>query len=286
MKVLFIKLVAAILKRILFRHCRWIDPNRRSRINELLYHILVEYWAKFEYLREKDPDKREDLKALAMGGNSGKEWARQYDAAPIDFNIKIGDLSFNEALPIFGEMDNILKSAQSDIIVIQIGSSSGREVAYFAGKYLHHTFIGTDIYQEVLDYSAQSHQLKNLSFRKVSAKDIGRLLTGLRDKEILVFSDGSLQYVQPEHLPLFFATTRRHGSAKILLCEPIDAHRCQVNDLAGSKWRGNFSYTHNYRYYAEKEGIKTIKSQVIQHYPNNPRKSSTFYYYGEADRRR
>ena len=173
MRVLFIKPFAAILRRVLFRHYKWFTPNGRGEINELLYSILFYLWAKAEYLREKDPDKRDDLKALAMGGDSGGEWAWHYDAVPLDFSIKVGDLSFNEAVPIFSKIEYILKSAQSDIIVIQAGSSSGHEIAYFAGKYLRHIYIGTDVYQEVVDYSAQSHQVENLSFRKVSAKYMG-----------------------------------------------------------------------------------------------------------------
>jgi hypothetical protein len=200
----------------------------------LLYSILFYLWTKVEYLREKDPDKREHLKALAMAGDSGREWARHYDAVPLNFNIKVDDLSFEEAVPIFGEIEDILKSAQSRIIVVQVGSSSGSEIAYFAGKYPHHTCIGTDIYQEVVDYSSQSHQAKNLSFRKISAKDMWKFLSEFIDKEVLVFSDGSLQYVQPEHLSPFFASIYRHGSAKVLLCEPVDEHRCIMEDLAGS----------------------------------------------------
>jgi hypothetical protein len=278
----FIKIFTAVLRQILFRCNKWFTPKKRKGARARLYSILFNYWIRFDYLREPDPDKRESLKALAMGGTSGRDRAKCYDDEPLDFNAKIGELSFNQAVPIFSEAEKILTNAPSGIVMIQIGSSSGREIAYFAGKYSRHTYFGTDVYQTVIDYSSQSHQSANLVFKRISAKDIGELLSEYTDRQALIFSHGSLQYVQPEHLSPFFAAIHRHGAAKILLCEPADDTSDKVPDLKGSTWRGNFSYTHNYRYHAEKEGIITTNCEIIKPYPDNPREAGNFFYYGEA----
>jgi hypothetical protein len=47
----------------------WMFPERRNRIDNFVYNkCLLPFWFKFEYLAEKDPDKRESLKELLKGG--------------------------------------------------------------------------------------------------------------------------------------------------------------------------------------------------------------------------
>jgi len=257
----------------------WHDFDKRKGVDNLLFDPLFNFWIRFEYLREKDPDKRESLKELAMGGNSGRECAKQADAIPLDFNAKIGDMTFNEAFPMFSEIENILGRVKTKLLVIQIGSSSGREIAYFAHKYPSHTYIGTDICQEIADYASSAHQSKNLSFRTLPAKNISGLLSEYKNEKILIFSSGALAYVQPKHLPLFFHSIAKVPSAKILLSEPGKERRGKLPDeIDGSRWRGNFTYTHNYRFYAKKANIKTVKSRVIRlPYP------IYYFYYGQTN---
>ncbi|MAF85427.1 MAG: hypothetical protein CL875_02945 [Dehalococcoidales bacterium] len=276
---------AIVCKLPLFRQYKrhllstWHDFDKRKGVDNLLFGPLFNFWIRFEYLREKDPDKRESLKELAMGGNSGRKCAKQADAIPLDFNAKIGDMTFNEAFPMFSEIENILEGAKARLIVIQVGSSSGREIAYFAHKYPAHTYIGADICQEIADYASSAHQSQNLSFRTLSAKHISQLLSEYKNENILIFSSGALTYMQPEHLPVFFSSVANMASAKILLNEPGRENRGKLPDeVAGSMWRGNFTYTHDYKFYAEKANIKTVKSRVIRlPYP------IYYFYYGETN---
>jgi len=267
----------------------WHDFDKRRGADNFLFYPVFNFWIKFEYLREEDPDKRESLKGLAMGGSSGREWAKDYDSKPLDFDSKIGDMTLNKTVPMFKEIENILKTIETKLFVIQVGSSSGREIAYFANRYPTHTYIGTDIYQEVVDFSSHSHKSANLSFRELSAKNISMLLSEYRNESILIFSRGSLQYVQPEHLPPFFDSIANYASAKVLLNEPGSESQGKVDELRGSIWRGNFSYTHNYKYYAERAGIETIKSKVIRPYLSANRVLDSryftvnYFYYGRTN---
>ena len=262
----------------------WHDFGKRNGADEFLFKPVVNFWMRFEYLKEKNPDKREKLKELAMGANSGREWAKTYDSRPLDLELssQIGEMTFRDAVPIFNEMENILETIKTKLIVIQVGSSSGREIAYFANKYPTHRYIGTDIYQEVVDYSSHSHKGRNLSFRKLSAKNISQLLSELRNENMLIFSEGSLQYVQPEHLQLFFNSVAGYPSAMVLLNEPGNDRRVKPDELEGSMWRGNFSYTHNYKFYAEKAGIKTVKSRIIRPYIGKKASTVHYFYYGRT----
>ena len=60
-----------------------------------------------------------------------------------------------EAYPIFNEISAILGNTSSRYLVIQVGSSSGREIAYFAKMFPQHDFVGTDIYDEIVEYASQ-----------------------------------------------------------------------------------------------------------------------------------
>ena len=70
----------------------------KKGIDKILYTAVSAYWIRFEYLGEKDPDKREAMKGLMMGGESGREWAKYYDEQAIDFEAKVGSLTYQEAM--------------------------------------------------------------------------------------------------------------------------------------------------------------------------------------------
>jgi hypothetical protein len=265
----------------------WQHSDKRHNIDKLLFDYTFQYWLKFEYLKESDPEKREMLKSMAMGGNSGLNWARYYDEVPLDFNEKIGHMTLQESNPLYDEIETICQKAKTKLVIIQIGSSSGREIAYFATKFPMFEYIGTDIYQEVLDYSKNSHNLSNLTFLLYPAKDISQILSQYENSDVIVYSSGSLQYVQPEHLRDFFISLVLHRNVRLIISEPANDSQGSPDRLKRSVWRGNFSYTHDYKYYAEEAGIKTVKSKIVRPYlpyEDFPvhKNTVTYFYYGET----
>ena len=222
-----------------------------------------------------------------MGGASGKNWAKHYNSIPIDFTRKVGNMTLREAIPIFDVVETILSNAESNYSVIQVGSSSGKEIAYFATMFPQHQYLGTDIYKEVLEYSSQHNSLPNLSYALVSAKDIYNLLQTRATSSTLVYSIGALNYVKPEHLTIFFNSLSKFPNLKILLLEPGNESQGRVDELRNSIWRGDFSYTHDYKYYAEESGIETLECEIIKPYiPYNNfpthRNIAHYFYYGTA----
>jgi hypothetical protein len=273
----------------------WQDVEKRNKIDEILFKYVFYLWIKFNYLKEKDPDKRETLKSICMGGECGKNWAEYYQnqhtssghEGQIDFNAKLGHMTFQEAHPVYDEVSSILENADSNYLVIQVGSSSGREIACFAKRFPQHEFVGTDIYDEVLEYSSQYHNHSNLSFVKCSAKEIGNRLGMVKGKLVLVYASGSLQYVQPEHLTIFFNSLSKFANLKILINEPASESKGKPDEIKTSIYRGNFSYTHGYKWHAEKSGIETVKCDVIRlfyPYENFPTHENTVhcFYYGKT----
>ncbi|MBC8226491.1 MAG: class I SAM-dependent methyltransferase [Gammaproteobacteria bacterium] len=271
----------------------WQNAEKRNILDRILFNRFFGVWIKLEYLKERDPDKREKLKSYAMGGESGKNWAESYQKqfsdsgfeGDIDLDSKLGDMTFGEAVPIFNSIDKILQKSTGSKLVIQIGSSSGKEIAYFAKRYPQHSFIGTDIYEEVLNYSQQYHKNNNLKFFKSSAKDLQNVLHNNSEdihKEIIIFSNASLQYVQPEHLEDFFQSIMNSQHISIVLLEPVNHIFSKPDELEGSIYRANFAYTHDYKWYAEKSGIKTIDSKIFYPYKDslNHKNTSHYFYFG------
>jgi len=181
----------------------WAESNKIEHWMDRFCYIAVSaYFMRFVYLTEKDPDRRESLKSLVMGGDSGQKWAEHYDAIPIDSNFigQVGGLSYEKACPLLPELNRFLSDANARMCVIQIGSSSGREIAWLAKRHSIHSFVGTDIYSEVVDYATRKYEYSNLSFEICSAKEVHALLARYDREEVVIFASGSLQYVQPEHL--------------------------------------------------------------------------------------
>lgn len=47
----------------------WYNPKGMSKLDHFLYPAIHHSWVNYVYLREPDPDKREELKSIAMGGS-------------------------------------------------------------------------------------------------------------------------------------------------------------------------------------------------------------------------
>ena len=228
--------------------------------------IVFSYWIRHEYLAEPDPAKRDVLKESAMGGDVGVKWASDYVATPIDFSVKIGALNFAEACPLLPEMDKLLAGAEAPVTVVQLGASSGREVAWLAERHPRHAFIGTDIYEDIVKFAAAQYSLPNLSFETASAEGIADLLARFKDKRKIVISSGTLQYVQPENLDSVFEAGFKSKPCEIMLMEPGDDAAGNPAELKESVWRGGFSFTHNYKLASGRSGLREIQTRIIHPY--------------------
>ena len=229
---------------------------------------------------------------MAMGGESGKQWAESYLSQPFDLNDTVGHMTLKDACPMFEELRTILNNLNQKCTVIQIGVSSGRETRYYADMFSRHEFIGTDIYDEVVNYANSNHVLPNLSFVKSSAKDIEKLLNRFNnpstDKKLFVFSSGSLTYVQPEHLMVFFKALNRFPNVSVLINEPGTESKGMPDKLKTSIFRGNFSYVHDYKWYGEQSGMETVKCEIVRPYypyedsPSYRKNIVHYFYYGRT----
>jgi len=247
----------------------WCVPEKRNWFDNKIYPILVYCWFAREFYTEPDPDLRVCKQKLLMGGDSGVNWANIYYTRPFPHSKdeRCGELSFSEACPIFERIYLACKNAPDDTYFFQIGSSSGREIAWLAKDFPKIHFFGTDLYPAVVDFCNTKFKFSNLKFFAMSAKDIHQALEVLDNKNIILFSSGSLQYVQPEHLDYFFKySLKNNNKIEIHAHESCREKHGEVLDMKGSLPDGNFTYSHNYAHYARKNGWNVLTSKIIRPY--------------------
>ena len=242
----------------------WQRPEQRSPLDRLIFWTVFYYWVRHEYLAVGDPDERERRKGDVMGGLSGEAWAMAYDAQPIDLGARLGTMTYAEANPVLPVLARALGEASAPVTVIQVGSCSGRELAWLAAHHPAHDYLGIDIYPEMIAFATAKHGAANVRFELAGAKAIGGVVARATGRATIVLSTGALTYVQPEHVRAFFAALAAAPRLECLVVEPANDATGSPDALAGSRWRADLSYTHDYGWYAERAGMRTIESRVIR----------------------
>ena len=241
----------------------WYNSKERNFFDNLLYPFMISVFLQKIYLGELNPDKREELKSLCMDGLSGRNWAEYYYNKP-----------FDEDIYFFDKVNKRLESLCHSHLIVQVGCSSGKDIALFAKNFPSNYYIGTDPYESVIDFCNEKHNLPNLEFMVASAKTINKSFTIISDLPILVIDNGSLQYVQAEHLNMFFNKIK-FWKAEIILNNPITTGALEKYS-GRTSFKGNFSYNYDYKVIAEINGIKTIE---FIYEPSKKNKDISHYYY-------
>ena len=244
---------------------KWQLP--KNRIERAIFPVLFRVWEDIEYLVEQDPDRREQLKAICMGSESGAAWAAEYDSRPIDLNTPLGNMTLGEAWPIYNELNRFLAEYQGT--VVQIGCGSGREILWFASRHRSVRFIGTDPYRSVIEY-ARRHACQNASFQVLSATSVPSIV----QEGWIVYSSGSLQYVQPEHLKETFRGLSVVQNVRLYVMETGHRDRYPL-EIEESLYRGSFKWSHNYRLVAERVGMRILDCKILT--PHNNKNVSHYY---------
>ena len=109
-----------------------------------------------------------------------------------------------------------------------------------------------------------------LNFFKCYAEEIDKCFEqfNLEAKRIILFSNGSAQYVVPYFLNIFFSKIKLHKNLILFLSEPIDLRFIKTSGGL-SQQRGNISFSHNYKHHAQKNNLKIIKEQIIEPHPKD-----------------
>ena len=175
-------------------------------------------------------------------------------------------------MPIFEEMINFIKSnnlsEDKNTYIIQLGSSSGRDIEFFFKIFPKLNYISTDINEEILDFQKEKYNYSNIRYFKCYAEDISKCIEffDLFNKNIIFFSNSSLQYVNPFFLKEFFTNLKNYKKFNLFLNEPVNLSFIRDSKLI-SKYRGNISFSHKYEEYANNSNLRIIEKKKIKPYP-------------------
>ncbi len=205
------------------------------------------------------------------------KWAAIYLGRPFPppSHEKVGNLTFDEAFPLYKRLCDILSAERTPCEVIQIGSSSGRNIAWLARQFPNHNFLNTYIYDEVVEFSRKNHSLPNLSFATVPVTCIHLLMEYVSGHHFIFFADGSMQYVQPEHLDRFFRLCAKSSNK-------VEMHLSDAYGGVGNHFsapRANLAYSHDYSAYAVKYSYSQVHKNIIDVAPGNPRLPNHYDFY-------
>lgn len=122
--------------------------------------------------------------------------------------VRLGDLDVHVAVPFWDYFQALFSKTSIDTVV-QIGCSSGEEIALLAKKYPEINFIGTEIDESLISFLRAHHNAPNLVFTQGLAEETFKYISQPKRSEkpdgtTVIFSSGSLQYVFPENLNLMF----------------------------------------------------------------------------------
>ena len=180
-------------------------------------------------------------------------------------------MSQNNATPIFEKMINYIKSNNlsddKNTYIIQLGLSSGRDLEFFLRIFPKLNYISADVNDEILNFQKEKYSYPNLKYFKCFAEDIDKCINHFKisDKNIILFSSGSLQYVNPFFLREFFSKIKNYKNLNLFISEPVSLLFIENSSLA-SFHRYNISFSHRYDEYAKKSGFNIIESKVIRPY--------------------
>ena len=180
---------------------------------------------------------------------------------------------------MFERMINYIKSNNlsddKNSYIIQLGSSSGRDLEFFLKIFPKLNYISTDVNDEILDFQKEKYSYPNLKYFKCYAEDIDECINHFKisNKNIILFSSGSLQYVNPFFLEEFFLKIKNYKNLNLFINEPVNLLFIDNNKLI-SNYRGSISFSHRYDKYAKNSNFNIIENQVIRPYSMDDKQHS------------
>ncbi len=255
---------------------RLISPNpnfvkHKNFIINILHGIYFEYFFNKIYLKENDPEIRASLQELAfIGKDDGKTYAIDEEDSGSDRYINGPKFKI-----VKEKIEYIINSnLNKKNLVIQIGSSNGRKIKYIAKKFKNVQCIGIDLFEGIVNYCNENNDLNNLSFIKIYAHKLSNVIKNYKFDNCIIFSSGSIQFSQPEHLDIFFKKLCNFKKIYFIFCEGyyMKSRNKKFLNFENSFYSGAMYFSHNYDHYANKYLDK--KSEITF----NTKDNSCFFY--------
>ena len=284
-KLIKLPLILIFLKtpliNILKNRFKYQNINKKKNIvtSVLDYFFFKEYFSKLQ-----NPEIIRNLTDSTISEGRGLAWAKEYYDSHFKSyeNLKTqlcGKITLIEANPIYSEIINFINNfklnSSNNLHLIQIGSSSGRDIEFFYHLFPNLNFISTDIDDEILNFQKEKYPYKNFNFFKCYAEEIEQCFNyyNLQEKDVILFSIGSLQYVNNYFLKVFFKKINNLKKFNLFIQEPVATDFLIKNKKSENRWKSSFS--HNYEFFAK--DYKIIKKIILQPYEEKIKNVSHYF---------
>lgn len=268
--LIFIKTPFINILKIRFKNVHF------TKKKNLIWSILDTLFQKEYFNKLRNYNEIRELTNSTLVNGQGRKWAEHYynnHFQTLDGLKKrrAGTMSSYDAEPIFKKIVNFIKSNNlsdnENTYIVQLGSSSGRDLEFFFKIFPNLNYISTDVNNEILDFQKEKYNYSNFKYFKCYAEDIDNCIDYFKisDKKIILFSSGSLQYVNLFFLKEFFSKIKNYKNLNLFISEPVSLKFIDNSDLI-SHHRGNTSFSHPYNQLVKKLDINIVESKLIKPY--------------------
>jgi len=255
--------------------------HRSSKKRNVIWFVLDTLFQREYFNKLKNKEEIRELTNSSLIDGEGRKWAENFYNKHFQTldelkKRRTGKMSKSDASPMFERIINYIKSNNlsddKNTYIIQLGSSSGRDLEFFLKIFPKLNYISTDVNDEILDFQKEKYSYPNLKYFKCYAEDIDECIKhfNISDKNIILFSSGSLQYVNPFFLEEFFSKIKNYSNLKLFNNEPVMLSFIDNSSLISDN-RGNISFSHRYDEYAKNSNLNIIENQVIRPYSTDDR---------------
>ena len=245
---------------------------RRPKSNKL-YRLLDHFFWTECFVKLKNPEEIRKISSSLFSGDEGLQYVSAYFKTHFKTIENLRDVKADSthatATPLFVEIMKYIKdnhfSEDKDTYIIQLGSSSALDLKFLYGEFPKLNYISTDVNDVILNFQKEKSNFPNLKFFKCYAEEIDKCFKqlNLKEKKIILFARGSLQYVVPFFLQIFFSKIKLHKNLILFLCEPVILKYTKNVLRISTEQRSRMSFSHNYKQLAEKNNFKTIKEKIM-----------------------
>ena len=245
--------------KLLMQYSESKNPNfKKNKFLSFFETSYLDYLDKKVYHKLSDPNKRIKIQKLCFGGEDD---GIQYAINESDYgNLKF--INGPKFKPIIEKIDKLSREYKNKkVLIIQIGSSNGRKIEYLAKIFRSFEFLGIDIFESVINFCNKKNKLDNLSFLKIYAHNLHNIISKKKYDLCIIFSSGSFQYVQPEHLEIFFKNMCNLKNIFLIFCEGYYKQSLQNTFLfnENSFYNNSFHFTHKYDEYAKDADFEILQ---------------------------
>jgi len=271
--IIFIKTPFINILKERFKNHRFLKKRN------IIWFVLDTLFQREYFNKLKSKYEIRELTNSTLRDGEGKRWAEKYYNAHFQTldelkKRRTGIMSSNDAAPMFERIISYIKSTNlsddKNTYIIQLGSSSGRDIEFFLKIFPKLNYISTDVNDEILDFQREKYSYTNLKYYKCYAENIDKCINHFKisEKNLILFSSGSLQYVNPFFLEEFFSKTKIYKNLNIFISEPVNLLFIDNSNLISDN-RSNISFNHRYDKYAKNSNFNIIENQVIRPYSKN-----------------